>query len=257
MPTGEDIRNALLTCISKRSGPSLQSRSVLNEAAQQLSLKHGDLASEQALLTYFHDLFRLGYLAWGYDINNADPPFFHSTDLGRRALAGMSRDPANPDGYLKHLASKATLSPVAASYIKEALSTYNAGCFKATAVMTGAAAEAMALQLAEAVADRMIALSVTVPADLRDWRIKRVLDALSRVLENAQPMPRELGEAFGAYWPAFTQQIRVARNEAGHPVSVDPVTADTVHGSLLIFPELADLAATLTAWVPTANKLSP
>jgi hypothetical protein len=27
--------------------------------------------------------------------------------------------------------------------------------------------------------------------------------------------------------------------DAGHPISVDPVTADTLHESLLIFPELA------------------
>jgi hypothetical protein len=50
-------------------------------------------------------------------------------------------------------------------------------------------------------------------------------------------------------WPAFTQQIRTARNEAGHPTSVDPITPETVHALLLIFPELAKLGSELKSWV--------
>jgi hypothetical protein len=64
-------------------------------------------------------------------------------------------------------------------------------------------------------------------------------------------MKRELRESFEAYWAAFAQQIRTVRNDAGHPTSVDPVTPDTVHASLLIFPELARLASGLSHWVAT------
>jgi hypothetical protein len=55
-------------------------------------------------------------------------------------------------------------------------------------------------------------------------------------------MSKKLAETFEAYWPAFTQQICVARNEAGHPTSIEPVTQDVVHASLPILPELARLA---------------
>jgi hypothetical protein len=65
---------------------------------------------------------------------------------------------------------------------------------------------------------------------------------------------RELREPFEAYWSAFAQQIRTTRNEAGHPISVDPVTPDTVHASLLIFPELARLANNLSRWVAADLK---
>ncbi len=44
------------------------------------------------------------------------------------------------------------------------------------------------------------------------------------------------------------------RNEAGHPSSIDPVTPDTVHASLLVFPELARLAKGLTDWVSNSLK---
>jgi hypothetical protein len=62
-------------------------------------------------------------------------------------------------------------------------------------------------------------------------------------------MKRELRESFEAYWSAFAQEIRAVRNDAGHPTSVDPVTSDTVHASLLVFPELARLASGLSRWV--------
>jgi len=62
-------------------------------------------------------------------------------------------------------------------------------------------------------------------------------------------MPSTLFERFEANWPAFTHQIRTARNEAGHPVAVDPVTAEEVHASLLIFPELAALATQVETWI--------
>ncbi len=67
-------------------------------------------------------------------------------------------------------------------------------------------------------------------------------------------MPRALFEAFEANWPAFTQQIRVARNEAGHPTSIDPVGEDAVLGSLLIFPELLKLSAKLETWITAHYK---
>jgi len=64
-------------------------------------------------------------------------------------------------------------------------------------------------------------------------------------------LPTPLFERFEANWPAFTHQIRTARNEAGHPVTVEPVTAEEVHASLLIFQELATLAKQVQEWIHT------
>jgi len=66
-------------------------------------------------------------------------------------------------------------------------------------------------------------------------------------------MSPALFERFEANWPAITHQIRTARNEAGHPVSVEPVTPEEVHASLLIFPELAALAGQLATWTGTLD----
>lgn len=116
--------------------------------------------------------------------------------------------------------------------------------------MVGGAAESIILELRDILVARIGALGRTPSKDLQDWRIKRVPDALKKELDTQKnSMPGK--EAYEAYWPAFTQQIRAARNDVGHPSSIDPVTPETVHASLLIFPELARLAVELRSWIST------
>jgi len=250
--TGQEIRRVLLEIIDEFSkiGPGyFQTGAILNEASQRLKIRN-NLANEQALLTLYYDLFRSGQLSWGYNLPNTDPPFCHLTEQGRLTLRHLSRDPANPDGYLAHLNTQSSLNPIAESYVREALNTYTSNCFKATAVMIGAAAESIVLELRDILIAQMTSLGRTPPRNLQDWRVKRVIDSLKGELELQKGnMPPSLYEAFEAYWPAFTQQIRTARNEAGHPTSVEPVTPETVHASLLIFPELARLGSELKSWV--------
>ena len=244
--TGAQIRQALLDEIGDRSG--LQTRSILEGVCQQLGLNNSN--EQLPVLTVFHDLFRTGHLAWGIDITNASPPFFHVTEQGRNALRHLSRDPINPDGYLAYLNDHVSLNPVATSYINEALRTFNADCYKATAVMTGCAAESVTLELRDALMSKMQSLSQTPSSDMMGWQIARIVRAISTVLDPKKPMmPQRLKEAYEAFWLGFTGQIRIARNDAGHPISIDPVTYETVHALLLIFPEQAKLTSDLAAWV--------
>jgi hypothetical protein len=249
---GNQIRKVLLEVVdelSKRPHTVLQSGWILQETQSKLALGN-QIEHQRALLTYFHDLFRLGHLAWGSDLLNANPPFCHVTEQGRRTLANISRDPANPDGYLQYLVAKHSLSPITRSYVIEALSTYNSGCFKASAVMIGVAAESIVLEVRDILTTRLDSLERSKPKELMSWRVKIVLDAIEKLLSpKKKDMPKSLRERFESYWSAFTQQIRTIRNESGHPISIEPVSQDTVHASLLIFPELADLAQDLTAWI--------
>jgi len=153
---GEHIRRTVLEVVrdfGARPDSYLQSAAVLQESAKRLGIR--GIEQEQALLTFFGDLFRIGYLAWGFNLSNPAPPFCHITDRGRRALAALSRDPSNPDGYLANLRAIGRLNPVSESYIREALATYAAGCFKATAVMVGAAAESVVLELRDVLVARL------------------------------------------------------------------------------------------------------
>ena len=44
----------------------------------------------------------------------------------------------------------------------------------------------------------------------------------------------------------------MARNEAGHPSSVEPVTHEQVHAALLMFHEQARLCRDLSAWIDSS-----
>jgi hypothetical protein len=116
--------------------------------------------------------------------------------------------------------------------------------------MLGAAAESLVLELGDAIVRKLKDLGQAVPKGLDDWKLKTVLDSLQGLLDSKKnQFPKELREEFEAYWAAFAQQIRAARNDAGHPTSVDPVTPDGVHASFLVFPELARLSTKLNEWV--------
>jgi hypothetical protein len=246
------IREAILAELNTPApfGGPPSPESVLNAAAKRLGIGHGNADLEQALLTQWNELFRTGLLSWGLNLSNLGAPHFHLTDPGKRTLANLTRDPSNPAGYLRHLGSVAQVNPVALSYLSEALDCYVAGFFKAAAVMTGAAAESIILSLRDATVRKLTALSRTLPKGISHWQVKTVTDSLHQFLSgNKAQFTHPLQEEFDAYWSAFTQQIRATRNEAGHPMSIDPVTSDAVHASLLIFPELAKLANGLDLWV--------
>ena len=184
---------------------------------------------QEAILTCWYDLFRNGILSWGYNLSNPDPPWCHVTSHGRKVLIKISRDPSNPDGYKAFLNRKTNLDPISYSYIEEALKTYNSDCVKASSVMVGAAAERLVLNIQTFLIERMLALSVNIPKDLRGWGVKKILGAIESVIKQRKKnIPNSLFESFEAYWPAFTHQIRTARNESGHPVSIQPVTYDSV-----------------------------
>jgi len=112
------------------------------------------------------------------------------------------------------------------------------------------AVQSLVLAVQESLIKRMDALSSTKSRDLVDWRIKKVLSGIETTIkQRKQAIPIKLFESFEAYWPAFTHQIRTARNDSGHPSSINPVTSDNVHASLLIFPELAKLVDSLINWI--------
>jgi len=250
---GAQLRQTVLQVVDEYSkqGPGFfQTRAVLQEAKQRLRI--GTTEGEQALLTFWHDLFRAGVLAWGYNIDNAEPPFLHLTEQGRRALEHVSGDPLNKDGYLARIRSLQTRNPIAWSYIAEAVETYAAGCFKATAVMLGAAAEAQVLELRDEMVARLSTKGTAIPGGLQDWRVKTVRDSVTKELEARKgALPQRTREVFQGFWIPVTDTLRIARNDAGHPSSIEPVEQADVHAGLLLFPRLVELVSDLKTWVGT------
>ncbi|SDD56604.1 hypothetical protein SAMN04488071_0841 [Kordiimonas lacus] len=200
------------------------------------------LALEQEYLAEFHNLFRTGYLAWGHNLSNASRPFFHITAIGKRAIEIGRRDPSNPIGYMAHLNSIASLPEISTSYLDEALHCFVSAQHKAAAVMLGAASEAIAIDLRDAVV-ATFGPEDNLPNNLNNWLISKVLNGLKTFFDGKKSeFPRETKEKYEAYWAAFTHQLRTTRNDVGHPTSLNPVSEEAVHASFLIFPEIAQLA---------------
>ncbi len=202
------------------------------------------------MLERFYSLFQSGFLAWGFNIDNPNPPHFHVTKRGKRSLQERSRAPENPAGYLAAIDAHVPAGTVARSYIEEALRAFNAGCHKAVAVLMGAAAEAIVLELRDTLVAQLNGVSKSVPPQLNDSRIKTVRDAIEReVLTRKTSLDKKFVERFETGW-ALSDQLRMTRNDAGHPKSIEPVTHDDVHASLLIFPGFSRLVAELRTWAP-------
>lgn len=231
---------------------NLQSRSACAAVCEQFGLHTPP--DQQVVLTVFGDLFRVGYLAWGFDTSNMNPPFFHVTDRGRKALAGFSRDPANRSGYLAHLAAIGGVPGAAQEYIEEALSCFEASCFKAVAVLAGVAAELVAFDVRDCLLKRFGELQVAPPRGLDDWRAKSVLDAMAAVWsKHRKSLGRELDEHTESLWPGLTSQVRFSRNAAGHAGDLALASEEVVHAVLLLFPQIVAMAGKLKAWVATAS----
>ena len=250
-----ELRELLLSTVRElepngRSVPNLTHTAVLNAVFIKLG-RPNDERLQRDVLSEWHELIRTGHFAWGLNLNSPNPPFFHVTGRGRRTIERLSRDPGNPSGYLRHLSQLAGLNPVASSYVAEALSCYGAGLFKSAAVMLGAASESLVFEVRDAVVKRLARLKQSSSRDLDSWKAKTVIDAIYTVLGSQKSkMPQALREAVEAYWLAFGHQIRMIRNEAGHPASIEPVTEDGVHAAFLAFPELARVQGQLLTWVP-------
>lgn len=254
MLTPDEIREALLKVIDEQKSGNLQTVSILRAAKERLNLPR-DVGQEQLVLAEFHRLFTTGYLAWGHDLGNANPPFCHVTARGSSALERLSRDPGNPGGYKEYLKQNCSLPPVAEAYLSEALDCYVSGHYKAAAVMLGGASERLVLDVRDAFVQKIARDGESRRSQLEDWRVKKVLGGVKNYVdEKKAKLDPELREKFEAYWAAFTQQIRVVRNDAGHPNSIDPVTYESVHAGFLVFPNVAEMATSLKSWAVTGTK---
>lgn len=259
MSDSTDVRVVLLETITKM-GANPFHHDILTQAGKRLNAGNNE-AIQQAILAQWQNLFTSGLLAWGRNLENPDPPAFHFTDRGKETLKHLSRDPSNPDGYMAYLDENSQLDPIAASYIREAIQTYQTSCYKATAVLLGCAAERFILLLRDSAQAKLDSLGRSPNKTLSDWRVKTVFDELSDILKTAMDKEikasgnadlKKFRESFVYQWPALFHQIRASRNDVGHPNAIAPVTPEDVHAGLLTFPHLARMVQQLNAWIPTA-----
>jgi hypothetical protein len=253
------IPQLLMDTINEESGngrAAVSPKRLIEVAAQKLGSSSENL--KMLILTQWNELVRGGLLGIGTTDGYWDPNTYFVTQEGRRALDHASRDPSNPAGYLAYLDQEGILDLVARSYVEEALNTYRASCYKATAVLIGAAVEKLILDLRDTLHTRLRATNRRVPKGLDAWQVKTALEAAERMLlddlnnevksTNDENLRKLLEEAEARLSP-IAADFRRTRNSAGHPASLDPVNPADVHANLLLFPFTANLLARLKDWV--------
>ncbi len=256
----DDIRKLVLAEVKSFADRSPRDRSVppseviANACARAEASGRGP--GDARVLESFFALFNEGVLCWGLDRSNVTMGHSHLTPLGEVVLRDLERDPANPAGFLAEVRPWIDPSAIAWGYLAEAVHSFNSGCDRGAAVLLGCAAEAMVLDVRDALVVKLEARNAKVPKPLGDWKAKPVIDEIDRVVRGgATKMPHDLLERFDVHWRSLFHHVRMTRNEAGHPASVRPIERNAVHGSLLLFPALARLARDTRDWI--TNSFEP
>jgi hypothetical protein len=235
-----------------KQGGTLQSTTTLSSALNQICKEYGGKRddNEKVLLRAWNDLYRNGDIIPGTSISELSPSFFQVTDKGNESFEYLNRDPGNPQGYLEHLSKKAKIDHIAESYLREALQSYNANCFKAAAVMLGCASERLILNLAEILVGKIKGKGDKPSKKLGSWQIGQIIDGIEHELNQKEKVfPDQLGKRYKKYWPSFVQAIRDVRNKAGHPTDIESIGKPDVHSTLLIFIYFVELNKELEKWV--------
>jgi hypothetical protein len=257
-----DVRQIVLDTIKEQSKNG-EDVFRADEMMKEISKKVNDGTRRADILTHWNDLLRAGFIAlWNLDdtVNRRfqGAGVYFVTKSGEKSLEHVSRDPINQNGYMAYLDQDVTLDPVTRGYVEEALGTYRACCYKATAVMIGAAVENLALNLRDELVARLKAHGGTVTKKMESWKVKTFLEAVAEKIisdlridekRTKDDAKRQLLEDAEARLFPVAVEFRKTRNDAGHPASLDPVHPADVHSNLLLFPTTAKLFSKLTEWV--------
>lgn len=253
-PDYQTIKIVLCQIINQNNkrGGTLQSVTTLSSALNQICKEYGGERgnNEKVLLRAWNDLYRNGDIIPGTGISELSHSFFQVTDKGNESFEYLNRDPGNPQGYLEQLSKKTEIDNITKSYLDEALQTYNANCFRASAIMLGCASERLILNLAEILVIKIKNNGDKPSKKLNSWMISQIIDGIEHELNQKRKVfPDQLSKRYKKYWPVFVQVIRDARNKAGHPVDIESIGKSDVHSTLLIFAYFVELNKELEKWV--------
>jgi hypothetical protein len=204
-----------------------------------------------------------GLLVFGLDTHNPNFPWYQVTAQGAKALDAKAPQPYDPDGFIDYFKRmNPSADPVVLDYLEEAVSTFQAGSMKASAVMLGAASEKMILlvidQLGAAISDPTKQAQYQKDVE-KNWTVSHKWGVLRSTLErvmNAKltPFPREVAETMRTDLPMVFELLRRVRNVAGHPEVPGRVDTDGVFMNLRVFPEYARRVSELLSHLAT-NKV--
>lgn len=251
----DSIRTAFPVVLKEKMQSDKPDHFDLSDIAARIGAKLGrrvDVSLEQAVLDVYFELFRSGLISFCYSTSRGDLMKFRLTDAGNSYLEDAEHAPENLVGYLAGIPLPSGLSAVGQSYLDEALRVFGSGHYRAAAVLLGAAAESTVLEIRDAYVKKLEETRESPRSTLTDQNAsaKQIYEALDKTLtERKDEMPTDLAEEFDAHWYSFLSDIRLSRNESGHPRTIAPVTRDAVRAGFLQLRSIARVAADLKSWI--------
>jgi len=187
------------------------------------------------------ELVAAGVLVYGVNALGPSLALLQITEFGLACVEAGQVDPHDADAYLASVLGQApNLDAVARQYLEEGLECLRRRCYRASAVMLGAASETVMLALISAFhhalqdpqRKQQFEDNAMKPAPIRR-RFDYFRQRLAAV--QAQHVPAALREDLDLKLDGVFALLRAARNDAGHP-NIGPVSRETIHGNYLLFP---------------------
>jgi hypothetical protein len=249
----EELRDVVMDVLHQGS-PSNQYLTLVENVARVINQREGSAAGldtgmayqgasealhpndRDKLLEIFWDLFRQGVITLGLNDSNPQWPFFRLSRFGASEAARQPFRFHDTASYILLITQAVPdLLPATRIYLEEAVAAFYAGCFLASTVMLGVAAEAEFLQLID-VARRNTSIGTSFERAVKEKFIRAKIDAFRKGLDpHLKTLPAQATEDLDINLTAVQSIIRIARNEAGHPSGEHPPSREQVYINLQIF----------------------
>jgi hypothetical protein len=184
-------------------------------------------------------------------INDDRNQFFELTIYGKQVLKDTKESPYDPLGFIKQLTLDCpNLESDTVDYIKEGLNCFLSRYLRAASVMIGLASENEILKMIEQYAKTLDANSEPAfeKSILKCQNIKQKFDILyNNLLQDKRNLPMAVRE-LDTWLQGVFQVIRLYRNDAGHPIGVNPSSED-IYANLVLFRTYAHYVSGLKQYL--------
>jgi len=160
------------------------------------------------------------------------------TNAGEKSASDEQFNPDDPERYLERLKNNVPeLSSLVYQYTNEAVNCYYNESYLASAVMLGAASEAVFLELAEASIPWLEGSGDGLQVILENPRqpyVNKFREFRKRLESRKMYLPAEIADKLSITFDSLLDQYRLVRNEIGHP-SGKKITREDQYISLQMF----------------------